>query len=112
KAGVVMINNPFSAFPGLPFGGYKQSGFGRELAIESLDLYTETKSVLSYIGSKPLNPFGVCGGAACETGTSSRSSGDDEHHGDAGYDRGLRRGTDPSRLIHHDHGILQGMVGE
>jgi aldehyde dehydrogenase (NAD+)/betaine-aldehyde dehydrogenase len=59
KAGVVMINNPFSAFPGLPFGGYKQSGFGRELAIESLDLYTETKSVLSYIGSKPLNPFGL-----------------------------------------------------
>jgi aldehyde dehydrogenase (NAD+)/betaine-aldehyde dehydrogenase len=59
KAGVVMINNPFSAFPGLPFGGYKQSGFGRELAIESLDLYTETKSVLSYVGSKPLNPFGI-----------------------------------------------------
>ena len=59
KAGMVMINNPFSAFPGLPFGGYKQSGFGRELAIESLDLYTETKSVLSYIGSKPLNPFGL-----------------------------------------------------
>ncbi|MGA9173369.1 MAG: aldehyde dehydrogenase family protein [Thermoactinomyces sp.] len=59
KAGVVMINNPFSAFPGLPFGGYKQSGFGRELAIESLDLYMETKSVLSYVGPKPLNPFGV-----------------------------------------------------
>jgi aldehyde dehydrogenase (NAD+)/betaine-aldehyde dehydrogenase len=59
KAGIVMINNPFSAFPGLPFGGYKQSGFGRELAIESLDLYMETKSVLSYIGPKPLNPFGV-----------------------------------------------------
>ncbi|BCU80975.1 betaine-aldehyde dehydrogenase [Polycladomyces abyssicola] len=59
KAGVIMINNPFSTFPGLPFGGYKQSGFGRELAIESIDLYTETKSVLSYIGTKPLNPFGV-----------------------------------------------------
>lgn len=59
KAGVVMINNPFSTFPGLPFGGYKQSGFGRELAIESLDLYMETKSVLSYVGTKPLNPFGV-----------------------------------------------------
>ncbi|GGK31461.1 hypothetical protein GCM10010965_25310 [Caldalkalibacillus thermarum] len=26
---------------------------------ETLDLYTETKSVLSYIGPKPLNPFGV-----------------------------------------------------
>lgn len=59
KAGVVMVNCPFSAFPGLPFGGYKQSGFGRELALESLELYTETKSVLSYIGSRPLNPFGV-----------------------------------------------------
>ncbi|MBD1373048.1 aldehyde dehydrogenase [Hazenella sp. IB182357] len=59
KAGIIMVNNPFSAFPGLPFGGYKQSGFGRELAIESLDLYLETKSVLSYIGGKPLNPFGV-----------------------------------------------------
>ncbi len=59
KAGIVMINNPFSAFPGLPFGGYKQSGFGRELAIESLELYTETKSVLAYIGEKPINPFGV-----------------------------------------------------
>lgn len=59
KAGIIMINNPFSAFPGLPFGGYKQSGFGRELAIESLDLYMETKSVLSYVGTKPLNPFGI-----------------------------------------------------
>ncbi|QKG83875.1 aldehyde dehydrogenase [Kroppenstedtia pulmonis] len=59
KAGTVMLNNPFSAMPGLPFGGYKQSGFGRELAIESLNLYTETKSVNAYVGSKPLNPFGV-----------------------------------------------------
>ncbi|SMO92272.1 aldehyde dehydrogenase family protein [Melghirimyces algeriensis] len=59
KAGTVLINNPFSAMPGLPFGGYKQSGFGRELAVETLRLYTETKSVNAYIGSKPLNPFGV-----------------------------------------------------
>ncbi|WP_018131988.1 aldehyde dehydrogenase family protein [Effusibacillus pohliae] len=59
KAGIVMLNSPFSAFPGLPFGGYKQSGYGRELALETLNLYTETKSVLSYIGEKPLNPFGV-----------------------------------------------------
>ena len=37
---------PFTAFPGIPFGGYKQSGFGRELGIETLELYLETKSVL------------------------------------------------------------------
>ncbi|WP_246569717.1 aldehyde dehydrogenase family protein [Lentibacillus saliphilus] len=59
QAGIVMVNSPFSAFPGTPFGGYKESGFGRELAVESLDLYMEDKSVLSYYGSKPLNPFGV-----------------------------------------------------
>jgi aldehyde dehydrogenase (NAD+) len=59
EAGIVMINCPFSAMPGTPFGGYKQSGFGRELCIETLDLYTETKSIVSYYGSHPLNPMGV-----------------------------------------------------
>ncbi|MFK2826334.1 aldehyde dehydrogenase family protein [Bacillus sp. B190/17] len=59
QAGIVMINCPFSAFPGTPFGGYKQSGFGRELCIETLDLYTETKSIISYYGSRPINPLGV-----------------------------------------------------
>lgn len=59
QAGTIMVNSPFSAFPGSPFGGYKQSGFGREMSIETLNLYTETKSVLSYIGPKPLNPFGL-----------------------------------------------------
>lgn len=59
QAGIVMVNCPISAFPGTPFGGYKQSGFGRELALETLDLYSETKSVLSYVGSRPLNLFGL-----------------------------------------------------
>ncbi|WP_436970120.1 aldehyde dehydrogenase family protein [Lysinibacillus sphaericus] len=59
QAGIVMVNCPFSAMPGTPFGGYKQSGFGRELCIETLDLYTETKSIISYYGSRPLNPLGV-----------------------------------------------------
>ncbi|WP_170006570.1 aldehyde dehydrogenase family protein [Bacillus fonticola] len=59
QAGIVMVNSPLSAFPGTPFGGYKQSGFGRELCVETLDLYTETKSIVSYIGEKPLNLFGI-----------------------------------------------------
>jgi acyl-CoA reductase-like NAD-dependent aldehyde dehydrogenase len=59
KSGTVGINVPYTAFPGLPFGGYKQSGFGRELAIETLDLYLETKSVLVNTGSRPINPFGL-----------------------------------------------------
>src|SRR3712207_524342 len=35
KAGTVGINMPYTAFPGIPFGGYKQSGFGRELGLRS-----------------------------------------------------------------------------
>ena len=57
KAGTVGINMPYTAFPGLPFGGYKQSGFGRELGIEALELYLETKSVTVNTGSRPINPF-------------------------------------------------------
>jgi acyl-CoA reductase-like NAD-dependent aldehyde dehydrogenase len=59
RSGTVGINMPYTAFPGIPFGGYKQSGFGRELALETLDLYLETKSVVTYTGSRPVNPFGL-----------------------------------------------------
>ncbi len=59
KAGTVGINMPYTAFPGIPFGGYKQSGFGRELGLETLDLYLETKSVLVSTSPKPSNPFGL-----------------------------------------------------
>jgi len=59
KAGTVAINTPYTAFPGIPFGGYKQSGFGRELGLETLDLYLETKSVLVSTSPKPFNPFGL-----------------------------------------------------
>ena len=59
KSGTVGINMPYTAFPGIPFGGYKQSGFGRELSLETLDLYLETKSVVTYTGSRPVNPFGL-----------------------------------------------------
>ena len=59
KAGTVGINMPYTAFPGIPFGGYKQSGFGRELGLETLELYLETKSVLVSTSPKPFNPFGL-----------------------------------------------------
>jgi len=59
RAGAVGINTPFVAFPGVPFGGFKDSGYGREQAIEALDLYTETKAVLQGTSPKPINPFGI-----------------------------------------------------
>jgi acyl-CoA reductase-like NAD-dependent aldehyde dehydrogenase len=59
KSGTVGINMPYTAFPGIPFGGYKESGFGRELGLETLDLYLETKSVIVSTGSRPYNPFAL-----------------------------------------------------
>ncbi len=45
KAGTVWINTISTTDNALPFGGYKSSGFGRELGRSAIDLYTETKSV-------------------------------------------------------------------
>ena len=45
KAGTVWINcfNVFDA--ALPFGGYKESGWGREMGLAAVELYTEIKAV-------------------------------------------------------------------
>jgi len=43
----------------MPFGGYKQSGFGREMGLEAMEAYVETKSVLTGVLGKPVNPFGI-----------------------------------------------------
>ncbi len=45
KAGTVWINTAGLFDPMVSFGGYKQSGFGRELGKHSMDTYTQTKSV-------------------------------------------------------------------
>ena len=49
RAGTVWINcyNIFDA--ALPFGGYKQSGWGREMGKDALELYTQTKAVCTRI---------------------------------------------------------------
>jgi acyl-CoA reductase-like NAD-dependent aldehyde dehydrogenase len=57
RSGVVTVNQPFTVFPGTPFGGFKQSGWGREASLEALHEFTELKSVLVYTGERPLDPF-------------------------------------------------------
>ena len=59
RSGAVGINTPFVAFPGIPFGGFKESGYGREQSLEALELYTEAKAVLVGTSPKPVNPFGA-----------------------------------------------------
>ncbi|VBA51742.1 Phenylacetaldehyde dehydrogenase [Mycobacterium attenuatum] len=49
QAGTVWINCFNILDAALPFGGYKQSGWGREMGQEVLDAYTQTKSVVCQI---------------------------------------------------------------
>jgi acyl-CoA reductase-like NAD-dependent aldehyde dehydrogenase len=46
QAGIVWVNIYNFLAPGAPFGGFKESGFGRELGEEGLESYLETKSVI------------------------------------------------------------------
>ena len=45
EAGYVWINHAGPHFHGVPFGGYKQSGIGREESFEELLEFTQTKNV-------------------------------------------------------------------
>ena len=50
KAGMVRINGGMGIDYALPFGGYKQSGWGREHGREGVEAYTEVKSVSMALG--------------------------------------------------------------
>lgn len=45
KAGTVWVNCHHIMDPALPFGGFKQSGWGREMGAAAIELYTESKSI-------------------------------------------------------------------
>jgi aldehyde dehydrogenase (NAD+) len=46
KAGSIWVNQYFNLVDGSPFGGYHGSGIGREYCAETLDMYTQLKSVV------------------------------------------------------------------
>jgi acyl-CoA reductase-like NAD-dependent aldehyde dehydrogenase len=46
EAGYTWINNLHVAYDELPFGGFKQSGYGKEHGVEALDYYLESKSIV------------------------------------------------------------------
>ncbi|MDQ2983279.1 MAG: aldehyde dehydrogenase family protein [Actinomycetota bacterium] len=45
ESGVLSVNSNTSVRPSTPFGGFKQSGFGRELGMHGLEGYSEVKNV-------------------------------------------------------------------
>jgi acyl-CoA reductase-like NAD-dependent aldehyde dehydrogenase len=48
RAGTVWVNTYNVYDPAAPFGGFKQSGFGRELGAEALESYLETKTIWTH----------------------------------------------------------------
>ena len=49
KAGTVWVNCHGPVDPNMPFGGFKQSGIGRESGRQSIEMYTEVKSVCTMV---------------------------------------------------------------
>jgi aldehyde dehydrogenase (NAD+) len=58
RAGSVWVNNYRVLGHGLPFGGYKASGLGREMGIDALHAYTEVKSVWIDTGNRVRFSYG------------------------------------------------------
>jgi acyl-CoA reductase-like NAD-dependent aldehyde dehydrogenase len=52
RAGTVWVNTWLEGHPELSFGGYKQSGLGRELGSKAVEEYTEEKTVLFSLGKR------------------------------------------------------------
>lgn len=60
QSGNVWINNAHQINCQVPFGGYKQSGLGRELGPNALDSYTQVKTVQLDLNNDPdAKPFGI-----------------------------------------------------
>lgn len=71
QSGSVWINDAHQINCQVPFGGYKQSGIGRELGPDALDSYTEVKTVhLDLSGGRAAKPYDILLSHADEKGES------------------------------------------
>lgn len=59
RMGTVWVNEYNLYFPEAPWGGYKRSGFGRELGKTGLEEYQEQKHIVTNLQAKAMNWFGV-----------------------------------------------------
>ncbi|KAK3161167.1 hypothetical protein QOZ80_1BG0073180 [Eleusine coracana subsp. coracana] len=53
RAGVIWINCYFAFDPDAPFGGYKMSGFGKDMGMDALEKYLQTKTVATPLYNTP-----------------------------------------------------------
>lgn len=61
KSGTVWVNTSIDGSPQLPFGGYKASGYGREMGRVGLEEFTELKTVQIRTGVRR-GTFGLTNG--------------------------------------------------
>ncbi len=54
RAGIVWVNHMQPTYVEAPWGGFKQSGFGRELGLHGIDEYLETKQVHINLNESPI----------------------------------------------------------
>ena len=54
RAGIVWVNTYHLTYNELPWGGYKQSGMGRELGLHGIDAYLETKQINVHLDEAPV----------------------------------------------------------
>ena len=61
QAGIVFVNTYRLISPVAPFGGFKNSGYGRESGLEVMKDYSNTKTTWISTSTKPLaDPFNIC----------------------------------------------------
>ena len=53
EAGTVGINSAFNTSPQTPFGGFKQSGYGRESGVEGIKHYLQPKTIHINMATPP-----------------------------------------------------------
>ncbi|XP_066312078.1 aldehyde dehydrogenase family 2 member C4-like [Miscanthus floridulus] len=53
RAGAIWINCYFAFDPDAPFGGYKMSGFGKDMGMDALEKYLQTKTVVTPLYNTP-----------------------------------------------------------
>ena len=52
RAGTIWVNRWMDGYPELPFGGFNESGLGRELGRQAIHQFTETKTIQLQVGPR------------------------------------------------------------
>lgn len=58
QAGIVWVNDHHRIDPSMPWGGFKESGIGREVGLQAYNSFTQTQSVVVKLSDEPFDWYG------------------------------------------------------